>query len=178
MRTVWLLDVDGVVNATRPGWSAPPRSAMAYADGQGYRLRWEPKLIAAIHRVGKLADVDIVWATTWCDHVDQLERVFGLDLPVAFGPRPAHLTYDEQKVDAARQVLARGDRLIWTDDNVVPAARGAHREFALAEADGRALLIAPKPSRGLRPEDVERIEAFAGHDCDPCPAELCLVYSQ
>ncbi|WP_146099553.1 hypothetical protein [Kineococcus xinjiangensis] len=41
-RTVWLLDVDGVLNASRPGWSAPPRIRSAYSGGFEYRIRWAP----------------------------------------------------------------------------------------------------------------------------------------
>ncbi|KUL32677.1 hypothetical protein [Actinoplanes awajinensis] len=39
---VWLLDVDGVLNANRPGWSAAPRRGMAYAGGTGFLMRWAP----------------------------------------------------------------------------------------------------------------------------------------
>jgi hypothetical protein len=41
---VWLLDVDGVINATRPGWGSPPRRASVYADGGDWPMRWAPAL--------------------------------------------------------------------------------------------------------------------------------------
>lgn len=44
---VWLLDVDGVINATRPGWGSPPRQASVYADGDDWPMRWAPALIDA-----------------------------------------------------------------------------------------------------------------------------------
>lgn len=160
----WLLDVDGVINASRPGWSAPPRTATAYAEGRGWRLRWEPKLIK---RIGNIAGtgVDVRWATTWCVAMPELRRVFGIDLPTGLdGERPPHLTWDEMKVNAARAVLAEGRRLVWTDDSVVPVALRMFPEFREAVADGRALLIAPRPSRGLRPEDLDAIEQYAGQE--------------
>jgi hypothetical protein len=159
--TVWLIDVDGVINDNRAGWGSAGQSATAYADGRGYRLRWEPKVIAAIRTFNAIDGCEARWATTWCDHEPELRRVFGITLPVAFGPRPSHLTYDEQKVDAARAVLDAGQRLVWTDDTVVPPAVRMFPRFGRAEAEGRALLIAPRPPRGLRPDDVERIAAFA-----------------
>lgn len=164
MGTVWLLDVDGVINASRPGWGRAPRSAMAYANGTGYRLRWEPGLIDRIREANLARHVEVRWATTWCDHAAELSRTLGLTLPVAFGPRPAHLTFDEQKVRAAIEVLDAGDRLIWTDDSVVPVALSMYPRFAYAVDDGRALLIAPRPSRGLREADMDAIEAFAGQE--------------
>ena len=33
-RRVWLLDVDGVINASRPGWSERPHRAEITANGQ------------------------------------------------------------------------------------------------------------------------------------------------
>ncbi|WP_446214785.1 hypothetical protein [Micromonospora sp. IBHARD004] len=44
---------------------------------------------------------------------------------------------------------------MWTDDEALPAV-GRHREELTAQ--GRALLIAPRPNRGLR-RDLDR-EAF------------------
>lgn len=159
--TVWLIDVDGVINASKAGWGRAGQAAIALANGHPYRLRWEPQVIDAIRTFNAAPGREARWATTWCDHEPELRRVFGLILPVAFGARPAHLTYDEQKIDAARAVLDAGQRLIWTDDTVVPAARRFFPRFDMSEADGQALLIAPKPSRGLRPEDIDRIAAFA-----------------
>lgn len=45
---VWLLDVDGVINANRPGWGAPPRSSRVWSDTDrmSYLIRWAPALLA------------------------------------------------------------------------------------------------------------------------------------
>lgn len=162
MKTVWLLDVDGVLNASRSGWSAPPRTVTAYADGRAFRLRFETKLLMRIKAVHDSGRAEVRWATTWCDHAAELHRVlpFG-PFEVAFGKRPISKTYDEQKIDAALGVLDAGDRLIWTDDSVVPIARRAYPQFDRAEMREQALLIAPHSSRGLRPEHMDEIEAFA-----------------
>lgn len=158
--TVWLLDVDGVLNASRPGWSRAPRSAMAYAEGHGYRLRWEPALIDRIRDANNLDGVTVRWSTTWCVAPDQLTRTFGLNLECAFTERPPHLTFDELKVNAALGVLAAGHRLVWTDDSVVGPACARWPEFDKAVADGRAHLLAPKPSRGIRPNQMDDIWTF------------------
>jgi hypothetical protein len=47
--------------------------------------------------------------------------------------------------------------LIWTDDVAIPTSGPVRDELTAA---GRALLIAPIPSRGLQPEDLEAIDAF------------------
>lgn len=161
MPVTWLLDVDGVINASRPGWSRPPRAAMAYAYGHSYRLRWEPRLLERADALAGLG-VNVRWSTTWCSHVAELRRVFGVAWPSALpAERPAHLTWDELKVDAVRDALGRGDRVVWTDDSVVPAALEMFADLREAVGDGRLLAIAPKPSRGLRPDDLDAIEAYA-----------------
>src|SRR5690348_3934124 len=42
---VWLLDVDGVLNANRPGWGGPPRGGNAQSGGDLFRIRWAPALV-------------------------------------------------------------------------------------------------------------------------------------
>ncbi|HYN94711.1 MAG TPA: hypothetical protein VES42_12755 [Pilimelia sp.] len=156
-RPVWLLDVDGVINVRRPGWGAA-RDGTAHSAGVTYRLRWAPALIeriCAVHRAG----VDIRWCTTWCADADQLERLFGLPrLDRAWSVELGRAAAAAAKLAAARQVLAGGRRLIWTDDAEVPTRGAVHDELTGA---GRALLIAPSRRRGLRPEHLAAIEAFA-----------------
>ena len=55
-------------------------------------------------------------------------------------------------------MLAEGRRLIWTDDEALPPPGPERDELT---TDNRALLIAPRPARGLQPEDLDHIERFA-----------------
>lgn len=156
---VWLLDVDGVINANRPGWGGAPWTTTVYAEVE-YKLRWEPKLTARIRRWIHDQVIDVRWCTTWCPNADLLERAWSLpplvrcwpDEPVSPGSRHA------AKVAAALAVIGAGRRLIWTDDEAIPE-NGPDRERL--DAAG-SLLIAPRSSRGLRPEHVDAIAAYAG----------------
>ncbi|GAA4590198.1 hypothetical protein GCM10023107_15520 [Actinoplanes octamycinicus] len=156
MRPVWLLDVDGVLNANRPGWGAAPRRAMAYAAGTGFLMRWAPALLDRIRAIHRSGAVEIRWCTTWCPQSEQLERLFAL-------PRLEPCWTDElhqpeaaaAKLAAARRVLAAGRPLIWTDDADIPPA--AHEELPRL---GRTLLITPRPNRGLQPEHLDAVEQF------------------
>lgn len=157
---IWLLDVDGVINASKAGWSARPRRADLFDGRQSRRIWWSPALIeriGALHRGGR---AEVRWCTTWCPWADLLERALRLPtLTRAFADEiPSGPAGDERKLAAARQVLADGRRLVWTDDTAIPAS-GPERD-ALTEA-GRSLLIAPSPRRGLRPEHMASIEVFA-----------------
>lgn len=160
---VWLLDVDGVVNVARPGWGGPPRRSLVWADSEavGYQVRWAPPLtdrIRALHHAGV---VEVRWCTTWCPEAGKLERLWRLPPLVRSldaDPMPRGSGCWPLKLAAARAVLAAGRRLVWTDDEALPAT-GPDRDTLTA--DGRVLLIAPRPSRGLQPPDLDRIAAFA-----------------
>ena len=58
-------------------------------------------------------------------------------------------------------VVTEGRRLIWTDDDAIPPVGDPGRALFEAEPD-RALLIAPGPQRGLRPEHLALITTFIG----------------
>ena len=153
--TICLLDFDGVINSNKPGWSAAPYTSNVYADGNHYRIRWEPKLVARIRQVQK-AGVLIFWASSWCGHTDRLEEL--IKLPPLFSAGRRGMSGIEKRW-AAMDVLESGNRLIWTDDEFVPTSGYVHDTML---KDGKALLIRPKANRGLRPEHMDLIDAFIG----------------
>ncbi len=153
MRTIWLLDFDGVINASKAGWSAAPYSSTAYAGGRGWKIRWAPQLVSRIRQV-HAAGVDVFWASTWCGYTDQLERI--LKLPPLLSAAHEPMSY-RTKTEAAEDVISSGHRLIWTDDEVVPTFGALYDTLT---KNNRALLIRPKANRGLRPEHLDLIDAF------------------
>ncbi|WP_436525162.1 hypothetical protein [Actinoplanes sp. HUAS TT8] len=157
---VWLLDVDGVVNAYRAGWYGAPRVVQVYSAGDAYdyRIRYEPRLVEAIRRIHVGGRADVTWCSTWCSDAAGLERAFDLpELPRAFHERVTGAAASEAKLAAARRVIASGRRLIWTDDVEIDLHSEVCEPWA---ADGRALLISPNATRGLRSRDLRRIERF------------------
>jgi hypothetical protein len=160
---VWLLDVDGVLNASRPAWSATPRhrSVWSHTDQASYPLRWAPELIARIRALHVEGRAEVRWCTTWCLDADELEHLWGLpelERALTADPMPRGSACWPLKLAAARAVLDDGRRLIWTDDDALPKPGPERDELT---ANGLALLIAPRPHRGLTPADLDRIEAFA-----------------
>jgi hypothetical protein len=162
-KPVWLLDVDGVVNTTRPGWGAAPHRSLVWssADNTSYVLRWAPLLIDRIRTLVLTGRVEVRWCTTWCPEAERLEALWhlpGLRRALDADPMPRGAQCWPLKLAAAWDVLAEGRRLIWTDDEALPPP-GEDRDELTAE--GRALLIAPRPNRGLQPADLHLIEKFA-----------------
>ena len=163
-RPVWLLDVDGVLNASRPGWG---RAAEGYAHAGGSRfgIRWSPELVhrlVAIHRAG---GVEFRWATTWVPWIDEIESLLGLpSWPVAWdGPyegvgTPAVPT-PLRKVQTALHVVEQERRpLIWTDDDAIPMHGSVHDR--IMSADVPCLLVRPASRTGLQPHEIDAIEDF------------------
>ena len=142
---VWLLDVDGVLNASRPGWGGPGRAARVTVLGCSLRLRWEPKAIACIRTLHMAGVVEVRWCTTWCPWTSTLEALWRLPtFGRAWQGDPADTWH--AKLEAALDVVADGRRLVWTDDDLDPADLPPE----LDPADPRLLLIRPRSSRGLR----------------------------
>ncbi|HEX2808864.1 MAG TPA: hypothetical protein VHN80_22090 [Kineosporiaceae bacterium] len=169
---VWLLDVDGVVNARRPQWGQPVAHGHAYVDGVTYTLQWSPELTKYIKSVHKRRVAEVRWATTWVDHVHQVERLLRLPaFRTAFNGLDAapSVAATEHKVAAALYVVEVERRpLIWTDDDAIPVL-GAHRR-RLEEAGVPILLLSPDPYQGLGPRDLERIDAFLTSAVGDVPA--------
>ncbi len=165
-RAVWLLDVDGVLNAYRPGWGHPPRSGFARAMGGSFRITWSAAMVARLRTIADSGLVEVRWATTWVSWIGEIEAL--LDLPpwppaferAAGSPSlPAPLL----KLAAALDVVEREERpLVWTDDDAIPESGGALSR--LQRGRSPALLIRPDPAEGLQPRDLDAVEAFLS-DC-------------
>jgi hypothetical protein len=81
---VWLLDIDGVLNAVarEPDRSVWPdwQQGSAEAGGVSWPIRFSPSVSRAIRRLHEQGLVEVRWLTTWrSDANNQLRRL--LDLP-------------------------------------------------------------------------------------------------
>lgn len=155
---VWLLDVDGVLNADYPAWDEEPARDSATANGYEYAMTWAPTLIEKIKQMHDSGLVEVRWSTTWVPFTHELERLFGLDLKTAFPSD--EFSINRAKQGAALQVVDHERRpLIWTDDDVVPLV-GTLRDY-LDDHEIPTLLIKPSFSQGLTPTHIDQIAAFA-----------------
>lgn len=155
---LWLLDVDGVVNAIHP--ELHPWPDMTCFRARGFTIRFSPTLlgrIAALHHAGR---VEVRWLTTWWDTANvHLAATFGLpQLLVANTEAEFHARHQWWKLPVAQRLAAEtGRRLVWTDDDLrhVPDAA----EWAAGQGD-RVLLVCPDAYLGLTPEDLRGIESW------------------
>lgn len=173
-KTIWLLDLDGVVNCTKPKWSETPRRVHVTTlpefthIAQTWRIRWSPTLLLRILAINALPHVEVQWCSTWCQldangvpEIRRVERALRLpEMPCAFTHSAVNQTRMHSfKRMAALAVLEAGHRLIWTDDEVVPEDGDPFLD-QLYEMDGEMLLIKPKWRDGLTRENMDQIEEW------------------
>lgn len=159
---VMLLDVDGVVNADLPGW--PDKDAHATVSlafcciGFPLKMRWSPKLLLELTALHESGLVEIRWCTSWCPHIDVLYTIWDLPAwPVAWAEHHVGDRVPSVKLAAAREVMAQGRRLIWVDDEAIPAA-SVLRSLGM---NGGKLIIRPNSRTGLSPGQIRQITAYA-----------------
>lgn len=171
---VWLLDIDGVVNAAtkEPDPNVWPREAWIRTHAESHGHRW-PILVAqpvvdfivAVHKQGR---AEIRWHTTWQDDANALGEAVGLpEFPVQDAPE-FHTVYQRGESDrgegwwkypAAHRVVVDEHRtLLWTDDDITWSLgrRGSGELRAL----GSALLVSPNDRTGLCKRHLRQIDEF------------------
>lgn len=171
---VWLLDIDGVVNAIGKGdpsvWpKAQWRQGRAEATGQEWPITWAVPVVDFIRDAHESGRVEIRWHTTWQHEACNFAELVGLpvfavaDAP-EFEEQAAHAiaagTPKWWKLPAAERVVREEQRpLIWTDDDITWS-------LARYDADARlrthapALLISPDQHTGLTPKRLRMIGDF------------------
>lgn len=158
---LWLLDVDGVLNAVCG--TLPPGYKRRSING--YDITWNPAIVTRMRQLHETGVVEIRWLTTWChDAATKIAPALGLPLDCIVEGADDHRNTDHKtwwKSPAAKRLSdAEPDRaLIWTDDDLTDAERNGEVDW-LRDRTGPTLAISPDWRCGLTPKLLARIEAF------------------
>ncbi|NUP33002.1 MAG: hypothetical protein HOU01_14945 [Streptomycetaceae bacterium] len=167
MVPVWLLDIDGVINALADEpphhvWPADEwttTTARSAGDLEWPLVAARPVLdfLRDVHRSGR---AEIRWHTGWQHYAANVSAALDLpDWPILDCPEyasaPLGVALPESaelwwKLPAAQRIAAAGRDLLWTDDDAV--RQGA--------AIGGALIIAPDEEVGLTPAHLRLIDTW------------------
>jgi len=176
---VWLLDIDGVINAAvgpkRPPTHAWPASEWIDTSADGIdrgRVRtrtWRIlaarpvlDLIRSVHEQGR---AEIRWHTTWQETAREVATA--LDLPeFAVQDAPEFYQLEEElrrdrwwKLPAVWRVLAEGRRVLWTDDDASTDLTTAQKATLAAAG---CHVVSPDPMTGLCKRHLREIDEFLG----------------
>jgi len=175
---VWLLDVDGVINACTPKpdpsiWAQDMwREGKAAADNGTFTIRWSTSVVDFIREVAESGRAEVRWHTTWQHHAAAIEELTGLpslavaeapefDSPSAYAAKAiADGRPDWWKLPTAERVVRDECRpLIWTDDDITSGLWRYDVDAGL-RAFAPALLVSPNERTGLTPKHLRLIGDF------------------
>ncbi|WP_329103074.1 hypothetical protein OG792_25675 [Micromonospora sp. NBC_01699] len=176
---VWLLDIDGVVNAIsrKPDRSAWPRDQWVTGTASSAGADWpilaaQPVLdfIRTVHESGR---AEVRWHTTWQHDARNLARLlrlprfatqdspeFGEREQLLAGAAPVAVHRGWWKYPAAERVVRdEGRPLVWTDDDATWELR-AHDNGNELSRLAPTLIVSPQTHLGLTPKHLRNIDAF------------------
>ncbi|GIH07355.1 hypothetical protein Rhe02_54220 [Rhizocola hellebori] len=175
---VWLLDVDGVVNACsrKPDGSVWPKDQWLSGKAQNrdgeFPILWAQPVVDFIRDVHESGRAEVRWHTTWQKDAAAIEALCGLPaFEVAVAPEfDAAVTYaaeairegrpDWWKLPSAERVVRDEKRpLVWTDDDITYSLKRYDADAGL-RAYSPALLVSPNDRTGLTPKHLRRIGDF------------------
>lgn len=187
---MWLLDVDGVVNAVSDSYDPtvwPARSwirTVANAAGDTYPILASRRVLDFLELVHDRGLAEIRWHTTWQEHaVTDLAPALGLPaFSVAWAPEyvgeataaaggsapPSGVPW--WKVGAAvRVVHAERRPLLWTDDELTRHQRRGELAGVVEGADVPIELIAPTQQAGMTRRHLRAVARFLNVEPDLVP---------
>lgn len=156
MKPVWLLDVDGVINALMPHRSHH-QAWVADHLGREFLIRFDPRIITQIIQLTEI--VDIHWCTTWGeDAVSYLSPALGLPTFPVEDPKRDYESlvaglgwWKYWRFLESRSYLFP---TVWTDDDIPDDLMHHHR------SDPDSLIIRTNPYNGLSLENLQQIESW------------------
>lgn len=160
---MWLLDVDGVLNAAVPDedvWQDWRHFCVPLEEGARVPVTVAAEVLTFLRDVHTAGLVEIRWLTSW-GHAARtdLAPALGLpDWPVA--SCPAQRSGVWWKAVVAREVASSERPVVWTDDQIMDMQADAHWPDLDIDRTGSALVLTPDSRSGLGPVDLDRILVF------------------
>lgn len=176
-RPVWLLDIDGVLNATTsrsfPSHVWPRytwRQFTAMGNSREWTLKVAQPVVDFVQEVHDSGLVEIRWHTTWQHAAQNVAKELGLpEFPVHEAPEYTPTAWEGStvgewwKLPGAWRVIGsepgdEGRPLVWTDDDI--GFMTTKEQLAALRAAGKVLLVEPGSKEGLVKKHLTKIREF------------------
>lgn len=170
MWPIWLLDIDGVINADpfkvpTHVWPEDQWMIRMVEDSRGkaWKITAAQPVLDFINRVHNHKWAEVVWLTTWQRGANNVSDALGIPrLPVIENPMERSTRYagrDWWKLAEFFKQLSLGRPIVWTDDDISTEILGLTRSGS--EVGGpQSFLVSPKGSEGLGPWHLKKIAKF------------------
>lgn len=168
MKPLWLLDVDGVINAVAPEVPLPESKWQDHVRVlvNGYHINHSVALVERIAQLHNDGVVEVRWLTTWCE-VAAAElaptiglpefKVEGSDVMRRHESESRH--HEWWKLEVAQRIWEAEKRpFVWTDDDLY-YSKEAQEWLASLNADDY-IAVSPSFRRGLQPKHLTLIKDF------------------
>ncbi len=158
---IWLLDVDGVVNAfdeTRPvlgDWDDWQTFTAC-----GFPMRYSPAMTSRIRTLHETGQVEVRWLTTWGRKANTDLKPFGLPEFEVAAEQPFHERLSWWKLPVAQELFAHGNAIIWTDDDIRYSSSATNWLREVSQSRRAGDLRAYAPQGAISQEDMADIEAW------------------
>ena len=156
---IWLLDVDGVINAfdeTRPvlgewgDWET--------FTARGFPIRHSPAMVERIRALHEAGRVEVRWLTTWGSYANTDLEPLGLPAFEVAAEQPFRERLSWWKLPVAQDLFARGHQIIWTDDDLAFDSTAGAWLHEVADSRRARDLYAFAPQGAITPHELDGIE--------------------
>lgn len=165
MKPIFLLDVDGVINAfgdwaerdrEKEGWPEY-KCFNAHSKTGSYLIRYAPALI---DRLNALADrVEFRWLTTWHAETDEaIAKAVGFQRGLPHLGEVDHYASPWWKLQPAIDCFNEGHGLIWADDDLQGDFQS--RTWVRSQEPHELLPLTPNMTVGLTPKHMDQVEEW------------------
>ncbi len=157
---IWLLDLDGVVNAhaTRGDRHVWPAEAWRHDTVREWPMLVAQPVVDFIRSAHDAGRAEVRWHTTWQHHAYEFAERFELPrFEIADAPEFERPDDGFWKLPAVARAATEGRPLVWTDDDAARMRPARRRELAERVP---LLVVAPPLHVGLCPRHLRQIDRF------------------
>ncbi len=172
MKPIWLLDIDGVLNATSMKLPTHiyPTAAWTRQHVDGFQITAAKPVLDLLCKVHEEGLAEIRWHTTWQDRAPDVGAAFGLpEFDVQWtdewpdsGEKAAQRIMagypNWWKHPAVYRLVASGRKVLWTDDDIFGSLPAVHRQNL--KKIGKVRMVSPTSLYGLQPGELRLISKF------------------
>jgi hypothetical protein len=158
---IWLMDVDGVLNAFDE--SVPvigDWSDWEVFTARGFPMRYSPSMIKRIRALHDSGVVEVRWLTTWGRYANTDLTQFGLPELKVQAEMPFRERHGWWKLPVVQQLFEKGRTIVWTDDDIVSDTKAMHWINEVATSSRHNDLYAYAPPGAITQEQMTHTEKW------------------